>query len=135
MTPRRAPDGMGLSGTLLVVDDDPQIHQMLKMFFRSKGLQVVTAGSGEEALAALHCRPVLILLDVNMPGMDGVATLKQIKARHATLPVVIMSGGGDEAAAREALTCGAYDYVTKPFNLEYLETVVMTKVLLGIEDV
>ena len=128
-------DALKLSGTLLVVDDEPKIRSLLRDFFQLKGLRVVTAGSGEEAVGALNECPVLVLLDVNMPGMDGVAALKQIKARHATLPVVMMSGKGDEAAAREALTCGAYDYISKPFDLTYLETVVLTKVLLGMEEV
>jgi DNA-binding response OmpR family regulator len=127
------PSKGALAGRLLIVDDDPQVQSLLKTFFQSKGLRVMVVGSGEEALKAIAERPVLVLLDVNMPGMDGVMALKKIKAQDPKLPVVVMSGGGEEAMARAALGHGAYDYISKPFNLEYLETVVLTKVLLGIE--
>lgn len=123
----------GLAGLLLVVDDDTQIQLLLKLFFESKGLRVILAGSGEEGLQLLGRKPVLVLLDVNMPGINGVETLKKIKTTHKSLPVVMISGGGDEVLARAALKAGAYDYISKPFDLEYLETVVLTKVLLGIE--
>ena len=123
----------GLAGTLLIVDDDPQVQQLLKLFFESKGMRVIAAGSGEEALQAVARSPVLVMLDVNMPGMDGVLTLKKLKAVKASLPVVMMSGGGEKGMAEAALKLGAYDYISKPFNLEYLETVVLTKVLVGLE--
>ena len=127
-----AAESAGLSGTLLVVDDDVQIQALLKTFFQSKGLRVLAAGSGEEGLKALAKEsPALVLLDINMPGMDGVMALKKIKAAHPTLPVVMISGGGEEGMARAALAAGAYDYVSKPFSLEYLETIVLSKVLLG----
>jgi DNA-binding NtrC family response regulator len=126
--------GTGLAGVLLVVDDDAQIQQLLKKFFQSKGMHVVLASSGEEGLQALSHRPVIVLLDINMPGMDGVMTLKKIKEQHPKLPVVMISGGGEEGMARTALSLGAYDYVSKPFSLEYLETIVLTKILLGIEQ-
>ena len=123
----------GLAGILLIVDDDPQVQQLLKLFFESKGMRVIAAGSGEEALQAVARNPVLVLLDVNMPGMDGVLTLKKLKAVKPSLPVVMMSGGGEKEMAQAALKLGAYDYISKPFNLEYLETVVLTKVLVGLE--
>ncbi len=122
-----------LPGLLLVVDDEPKIQRLLKAFFESRGLRVVTAGSGEEALQALSQKPMAVLLDVNMPGMDGLMTLKKIRAAQASLPVIMASGVGEEGTVRDALGLGAYDYVTKPFNLDYLETVVLTKILLGME--
>jgi DNA-binding NtrC family response regulator len=123
----------GLSGILLVVDDDAQVQQLLKMFFEKKGMRVLTAGSGEEALQAVSRNPALVMLDVNMPGMDGVLTLKKLKAAKPDLQVVVMSGGGEKEMAQAALKMGAYDYVSKPFNLQYLETVVLTKILVGLE--
>jgi DNA-binding NtrC family response regulator len=128
-----APRTTGLAGTLLVVDDDSQIQLLLKLFFESKGLRVILAGSGEEALELLPRKPVLVVMDINMPGINGVDALKRMKQINRSLPVIMISGGGDEALANEALKSGAYDYISKPFNLEYLETVVLTKVLLGIE--
>ena len=123
----------GVGGTVLIIDDDVQIHQLLKLFFQSKGIRVMLAGSGEDGLKEVAKHPTLVLLDVNMPGMDGVMALKKIKAAYPKLPVVMMSGGGEEAMARAALAAGAYDYISKPFSLEYLETIVLSKVLLGME--
>lgn len=121
-------------GTLLVVDDEPGIQKLVRIFFEARGLKVVVAGSGEEGLAAIDKhQPTLVMLDINMPGMDGLMTLKKFRSKYPTLPVIIASSFGEQAIVREALEAGAYDYVTKPFNLEYLETVVFTKVLLGME--
>lgn len=132
----RSPDvapGRQLSGTVLVVDDDHNVQQFLKVFLESKGFRVIVASSGEEALQTLAHKPAIVLLDIQMPGMDGLVTLKKIKASSPRLPIIMASGVGEEATIREALKAGAYDYITKPFNLEYMETVVMTKLLLGIE--
>lgn len=126
-------EAAAVSGTLLIIDDDVQIQELLRMFFKSKGLRVTAAGSGEEGLKALTNKPSLVLLDVNMPGMDGVMALKKIKAAQPKLPVVMMSGGGEESMARAALSAGAFDYISKPFSLEYLETIVLSKVLLGLD--
>lgn len=120
-------------GTILLVDDEPRILSLLGEFFESRGLKAAKAASGEEAVAAMARKPVAVLLDMTMPGMDGLMTLRRIKEIHPKLPVIMVSGIGDEATVQEALDAGAYDYVTKPFNLEYLETVVLTKVLLGME--
>ncbi len=120
-------------GTLLVVDDEPKIQKLLQSFFESRGMKVIACSSGEEALTALPRKPLAVLLDMNMPGMDGLMTLKKIKSQLPKLPVIMASAVGEEGTIREALESGAYDYVTKPFNLEYLETVVLTKVLLGME--
>jgi DNA-binding response OmpR family regulator len=125
--------GAPAHGTVLVVDDDEQIHRLLKWFFASHGLQVIIAGSGEEGWQALAQQPSLVLLDVNMPGMDGIMMLKKIKARYPAMPVVMISGAGDEAVAKEALRLGAQDYISKPFNMDYLETVVLEKVRAGIK--
>jgi DNA-binding response OmpR family regulator len=123
-----------LRGTILTVDDDPQVQKLLKSFFESQGFRVILAGSGEEALQAMAQKPLAVLLDVNMPGMDGLVALKKIKAGNPKIPVIMASGAGEEAIVRESLDAGAYDFVAKPFNLEYLETVVLTKVLLGMEQ-
>lgn len=131
--PKDAGADVKLRGTLLVVDDDPQVQRLLKMFFESQGFRVVVAGSGEDALQAMAQKPLAVLLDVNMPGMDGLLALKKIKAGYPKIPVIMASGTGEGAIVREALDAGAYDFVAKPFNLEYLETVVLTKVLLGLE--
>lgn len=121
-------------GTLLVIDDEPSIQKLVKAFFETRGLRILLAGCGEDGLAVLDKeKPTLVMLDINMPGMDGVMTLRKIRAKRPDLPVIIASSFGEQSLVREALEAGAYDYVTKPFNLEYLETVVFTKVLLGME--
>jgi len=125
--------GSPVPGSVLLVDDEPRILELLSTFFTRRGLRTLTAGSGEAALALLGKRPMAVLLDMTMPGMDGLMTLKHIKEAHPSLTVIMVSGIGDEVMVQEALDAGAYDYVTKPFNLEYLETVVLTKVLLGME--
>ena len=131
--PKDAGSDVKLRGTILTVDDDPQVQKLLKAFFESQGFRVIVAGSGEEALQAMAQKPLAVLLDVNMPGMDGLVALKKIKASHPKIPIIMASGAGEESIVRESLDAGAYDFVAKPFNLEYLETVVLTKVLLGME--
>ena len=122
-----------LHGTLLIVDDEAQVRRLLQTFFESRGLHVLLATSGEEALQTLAQKPDLVLLDINLSGMDGLVALKRFKAQQPTLPVIIASGVGEDTIVQEALQAGAYGYVYKPFNLEYLETVVLTKLLLGPE--
>ena len=131
--PAAKPEGMRVPGTLLVVDDDEQVLRLLMTFFQFRGIRVISANCGEAALQALAQKPTAVMLDINMPGMDGLMTLKKLKAKQPTLPVIMASGVGEDDTIREALASGAYDYVMKPFNLEYLETVVLTKLLLGME--
>lgn len=125
---------MRVPATLLIVDDDPQILRLMMSFFAERGIRVLLADSGEAALKELSKSPSMVLMDVNMPGMDGLMTLKRIKQVSPNLPVIMISGVGEDATIRSALEMGAHDYITKPFSLEYLETVVLTKILLGIED-
>ena len=120
-------------GTILAVDDDPAVLRMLQLVLTQRGAKIITAGSGEEALKLLSKNPDLVLLDVNMPGMDGLLTLKKIRAVRPDLPVIMASGVGEEDVAREALKLGAYDWIAKPFNIDYLQTMVLTKILLGME--
>ena len=124
---------MQIPGTLLIVEDEPKIQRFLQSFFESRGLTVYAVGSGEEALKALSKKPTVVLLDVKMPGMGGIETLRTIRTTHPKLPVIMATAVGEEQIVRQALDAGAYDYVMKPFNLEYLETVVLTKILLGME--
>lgn len=127
-------NGPHLTGRFLVVDDDAAARRMLKLIFESHGFEIILAGSGEEALEALGREPQLVMLDVTMPGMDGLMTLKRIKEISPDLPVIMVSAHDDKEIVREALAVGAYDYVTKPFSVEYLETIVMTKMLVGMKN-
>ncbi len=131
-TPRSAVAQARWPGSILIVDDEPKFRAVLEDFLTSHGFSVLTAGSGLEALAqAQHANPTVVLLDVRMPGMNGVATLKQLKASAPAVMVIMVTGLEEEHTMEEALALGASDYILKPFNLEYLETILLNKILLG----
>jgi DNA-binding NtrC family response regulator len=103
---------------LLVVDDEPNMAWLFEQSF-GREFHVTKAHSGMEAIATLAGAPAdLVMLDLMMPGMDGIATLKEIKRRHPDLPVVMMTAYATVKTAVEAIKTGAVDYVTKPFDLE-----------------
>jgi len=115
---------MGL-GKVLVVDDEREVRQVLHEFLAGRGYDVAQAGSGEETLAALAREPFdLILLDVSMPGMDGVETLKRITALESPVPVIMVTANSDIGLTSKLLALGAADYIPKPFDLEYLDQAV-----------
>src|SRR5919197_719799 len=102
---------------ILVVDDERNTCDALEMILRRDGHSVLTAPSGNEALALLEEHEVdLILSDMKMPQMDGLELLRHIKSRYPGLVVVMMSGHHDVTAAVEAMKEGAFDYLVKPFN-------------------
>ena len=116
-----------LGRRVLIVDDDPEIVDMTRMILESGGYEVIPALSGEEALrAATRERPDLILLDINMPGMDGWETLKILKVDEETrsIPVAMFSIKLEVRDKLQGLKQGAFDYITKPFSYdEILERV------------
>jgi two-component system response regulator MprA len=112
-------------GRLLIVDDETPVLDVLREYFETQGYPVDTAKSGVDALAAIGRQvPDLVLLDMRMPGIDGLETLKRIRALSATLPVIMVTANEDVALARETLKMGAFDYVAKPFDFTYLERAV-----------
>jgi len=108
--------------TILVVDDEPDMLQLLKRSIEPDlDCQVLTASSGESALAVLSQAPIdLVLADIKMPGMDGLALLEVIKRDFPFLTVVMMTAYGHIEMAVEAMKCGAYDFITKPFDYDAL---------------
>ena len=103
----------------LIVDDEKNIQRTLAMILRAEGYQVREAGRGEDALALLDESPAdLVLLDVNLPGMNGIEALKQIKARHPEASVIMISGQATVSAAVEATRAGAFDFLEKPLSKE-----------------
>lgn len=116
---------------ILIVDDNLQIRSLLERFLIKKGFYALTAASGEEALEKIKtAKPLIVLLDIKMPGMDGLMTLKRIKEINEDIGVIMITGVEDENIGEEALKLGAYDYITKPLDLDYLEMCLLTKILL-----
>ena len=115
---------------LLIVDDEADLLFILKTFFQAKNFEVHTAQSGEEAIQKVkEIRPHIVLLDIIMPGMGGLEALKQIKEIDPAVGVIMATAVLDDGAAKQAVALGAYDYVSKPFDLEYMETTVLIKLI------
>jgi two-component system nitrogen regulation response regulator NtrX len=104
---------------VLVVDDEEGIRESLSGIFEDEGCAILTSNSGEEALELLKEQsPDLILLDIWLPGIDGIKTLEEIKVLKPDLPVIMISGHGNIELAVKATRMGAYDFLEKPLSLE-----------------
>ncbi len=107
--------------TILVVDDQSSVRQLLQEYLGEQGFRVVTANDGQMAIyAARHEQPDLVLLDIMMPKMDGYAFLHQFRQERQT-PVIIITAREEETDAVLGLELGADDYVVKPFRMRELE--------------
>ncbi|MBI5888607.1 MAG: sigma-54-dependent Fis family transcriptional regulator [Deltaproteobacteria bacterium] len=103
----------------MVVDDEIDIREALGGVFRDEGYAVASAGSAEEALKKLDSRiPEIVLLDIWLPGMDGIDALKEIKKKYPALPVIMISGHANIETAVKATKLGAYDFIEKPLSLD-----------------
>lgn len=111
---------MGKGIRLLMVDDEVQFRATTQKILGRKGFDILLAANGEEALQQLEKDPDVVLLDVKMPGMDGHQVLKEIKKRKPDLPVIMLTGHGKAPSAQEALQQGAFDYLTKPCDIDLL---------------
>lgn len=106
-------------GNILIVDDEAPIRTSLSGVLQDEGFEVSLAESGEEALSkATELNPDLVLLDIWMPGMDGVQTLDELRKVKPELPVIIISGHATIQNALEATRRGAFDFIEKPFHIE-----------------
>ncbi|HQS15318.1 response regulator [Reyranella sp.] len=106
--------------TILIVEDEPPIRRLLRTTLAAHDYRILEAGTGAEALQAMrHHRPDLVLLDLGLPDRDGLELIGDIR-KLAPVPIVVLSGRGDESAKVAALDSGADDYVTKPFGAEEL---------------
>ena len=109
------------SRSVLVVDDEPDIRSLLTDLLNDEGYTVKVAQSGAEAIAAVtKDAPDLVMMDVKLPDQDGLAVLKQLKRDHSELEVIVMTAFGGSSTAIKAMEHGAYDYVTKPFEMDDL---------------
>ena len=105
--------------TVLIVDDEPKICNILSQFFAARGFQPVTATSGVEALDRLGgIRPDFLMVDVRMPDMSGLDVLKLAKERIPGLKVVVITGMPDIETAQEAFRLGAFDVIAKPMKMD-----------------
>jgi len=109
----------------LIVDDEIDICDFVKNFFEERGYQVLTALSGEDAIIIAKAEsPELVLLDIKMKGMDGIAALKHLREINRSQKVIMVTALEDQDKMDEASRLGACDYVTKPLMLDYLENTV-----------
>jgi two-component system KDP operon response regulator KdpE len=106
---------------VLVVDDEPQMLRSLRLILAGRGYDVVTVATGEAALEEVVRRlPDVILLDLMLPGIDGLEVCRRVRGRSESVPIIILSARGDEALKVQALDLGADDYLTKPFGADEL---------------
>jgi len=106
---------------VLIIDDEPPIRRFLKTSLVAQGYQTLETESGEEALAALAKNRIdVIVLDLGLPGMDGLDFLRNLRASGSSVPVIVLSSRTDETGKVKALDSGADDYVTKPFGIDEL---------------
>ena len=114
---------------MLVVDDEIDICDFLKSFFEERSFEVKTAQNGEEAVRAIDAaQPQVVLLDVHMPGMDGMNVLRHIKMKFPKIKVIMVTALETREKIEEAMRLGADNYITKPLSLEYLEKDVQEKI-------
>ena len=121
---------------ILVVDDEQAVCKELRKFLKGKGYSVLEAYSGDEAIEVYKREsPDVVLLDIRMPGKDGIETLHELKALDPDVSVIMVTAVYEEELAKQAMVEGAFDYITKPIDPDYLDMALMTKlVLLGKDD-
>ncbi|MBF0619222.1 MAG: response regulator [Candidatus Omnitrophica bacterium] len=113
---------------LLIVDDEKDVREFSKNFFRKRSVDSLTASGGIEALALIALeKPDLILLDVRMGEMSGIDVLRVLRKEGSLVRVVMISGMNDEEVVKEAASLGAIGFIHKPLVLEELERVVLAE--------
>jgi signal transduction histidine kinase len=110
---------------ILVVDDEPSVVDVFQEFLSAQGYEITVAGSGEEALKLLpDLRPDIVLTDINLPGVSGLEIMRQAKTIDPEVAVIVVTGYASASTAIDVLRQGAYDYVTKPFELDEVHQIV-----------
>ena len=107
--------------SVLLVDDETEFLETLVKRLRKRRLDALAATSGEQALGLLEDHPVdVVVLDVKMPGMDGIETLRVIKKRHPLVEVIMLTGHANMEVAIQGMELGAFDYLMKPMEIDEL---------------
>lgn len=104
---------------IMVVDDEKGVVTIMKKYFEMSGYQVITAYSGQEALKKMSCLPDIVLLDINMPDMDGLTVCQSIR-EYITCPILFLTARIETADKIKGFSAGADDYIVKPFELDEL---------------
>lgn len=110
----------GMNYKILIVDDDRDLLEMLNQYFTLKNYTIITAENGVEAIEKINMNPDIILLDVNMPGMDGIEVCKRIRD-IVSCPIIFLTARVEEKDRVMGLLSGGDDYITKPFSLKELD--------------
>jgi len=117
---------------ILVVDDEPPIRELLKKYLSARGYRVRVASDGQQALALVDQKsPDLIVLDVHMPGMNGIEVLKKLRAKNYAGAVIFLTSSQDETLLRKGLELGSLDILGKPVDLERLELTIQLGCILS----
>lgn len=117
---------------LLIVDDEVDVREFARNFFRKRNIEVLTASGGDEALKLIaQQQPDLVLLDVRMEAMNGVEVLRRLRDSGNQIKVLMVTGVEDEATVGEAQTLGAAGYIHKPLILDELEKIVLRELAEG----
>lgn len=104
---------------LLLVDDEEQFLSTTKMLLDRRGVKTITCSNGFDALDVLHERRIdVVVLDIKMPGIDGIDVLSKMKQLHPEVEVILLTGHASVETAVEGLKLGAFDYLTKPANVD-----------------
>ena len=110
---------------ILVVDDEPTVVDVFNEFLAAQGYEVTVVSNGEDAVRMIpSLRPDIILTDINLPGLSGLEVMRHARAHDPEVAVIVVTGYASAATAIDALRQGAYDYVTKPFDLDEVHQIV-----------
>lgn len=110
-----------MSATILVAEDEPAARNSLAALLEDQGFRVLSAEDGNEALSkTLHLEPDAVLLDIRMPGLDGLSVMKRALAGGSESAFLVMTAFGDSATAIEAMKTGAFDHLAKPLDFDHV---------------
>ncbi len=117
-------------GKILIVDDEAHVIRLLRDYLTSKNYEVYTATNGLEAIEKVkEVMPHIVFLDIIMPGLGGIETMREIKKINPKIWVAMVTAVVDEEVAKRLLQLGADDYIVKPIHLEFIGTYVMVRLI------